>query len=176
MRLKNPAVGDVDPLFSALLELFGYKANAKVFSKEGIASLLGAACLVLVLLMGLYLVVRIRRVETLPWRLLVLFFVCTLVLNTVVFLLTKTTLALYYIPIFIYFVPLLAVWLGQCKRAFPPLWCGRPGRGRLFREQPSHHALLCQKTAGFPDCLQRARLYRKGHGGASDTGRRLPAG
>ncbi len=127
MRLKNPAVGDVDPLFSALLELFGYKANAKVFSKEGIASLLGAACLVLVLLMGIYLVVRIRRVETLPWRLLALFFVCTLVLNTAVFLLTKTTLALYYIPIFIYFVPLLAVWLGQCKRAFPPLWCGAAG-------------------------------------------------
>ena len=127
MRLKNPAVGDVDPLFSALLELFGYKANAKVFSKEGIASLLGAACLVLVLLMGIYLVVRIRRVETLPWKLLALFFVCTLVLNTAVFLLTKTTLALYYIPIFIYFVPLLAVWLGQCKRVFPPLWYGVAG-------------------------------------------------
>ncbi len=127
---ENPAVGDVDPLFSALLELFGYKANAKVFSKEGIASLLGAACLVLVLLMGIYLVVRIRRVETLPWRLLVLFFVCTLVLNTVVFLLTKTTLALYYIPIFIYFVPLLAVWLGQCNGLSRPCGAARPAWSR----------------------------------------------
>ena len=124
MRLKSPVVDDINPLLSSLLELFGYKANAKVFSKEGLVSLLSVVCLVLVLLMGIYLIVRIRRVETLSWRLLALFFICTLVVNTAVFLLTRTTTALYYIPIFIYFVPLLAVWLGQCKRVFPPLWKG----------------------------------------------------
>ena len=152
MRLKNPAVGDVDPPVLGPSGTVRIQSERQGVFQGGIASLLGAACLVLVLLMGIYLVVRIRRVETLPWKLLALFFVCTLVLNTAVFLLTKTTLALYYIPIFIYFVPLLAVWLGQCKRVFPPLWYGVAGlvAAVFFREQPSHHALLCQKTAGFP--------------------------
>ena len=151
MRLKNPAVGDVDPLFSALLELFGYKANAKVFSKEGIASLLGAARPLLRLYTGAQ--------------------------HGGVFTDQDDPGALLHPYLYLFRTA-----AGGMARAMqtgfpaPVVRRGRPGRGRLFREQPSHHALLCQKTAGFPDCLQRARLYRKGHGGASDTGRRLPAG
>lgn len=108
-----PAPGALNEQINDLLNLFGYRNGAKVFSLEGICSLL--AVLGLLFAVGFSVWYLLRKSDNEPYskRLSTTIFLSALILETLVFLITGNYFIHYYTPVYVFVVLLIAFLLEE---------------------------------------------------------------
>lgn len=119
--LGLPELGQVKSLGRAFLEIFGYQRWMPMQSIEGIVSILsmiGIGCLGGIII---YLLCRIKKLKYSSYKVVLVFFVVTMIVNTLTFSITRTILPHYYIPVVIYLFPIMAIGLEQIEIPFPKI-------------------------------------------------------
>ena len=108
MQTVSVYLENLDAMLNDLLNLFGYRFDARVFSTEGICSLF--AVMSFLLAVGLSLWYLNRRDKGVPYakRFSAAVFLSALTVESFIFLLTFNYFIHYYTPVFILIVPLIA--------------------------------------------------------------------
>ena len=106
LTLKAPGADIAYGLLNGLLSLFGYNPGTGALSVYGILSMLSVIAFVVVLLL---IINSARKKGTLSASNSVIFFISTFAINTFLFFITRNYFPLYYIPVLVYLIPMLAV-------------------------------------------------------------------
>ncbi len=109
MMLQEPSFAALQNIGNGLMGFFGFRADLSILSLEGIASILGIVCFVLALYFSIVLFRRRDHISSPAHAITSLFFLSTLFVNTLIFLLSGNFEIRYYIPVVVFFFPLLAI-------------------------------------------------------------------
>lgn len=111
-------VDKLSTMAEGFFEAVGYRKNAPLFSFEGVVGIL-LFVLIAIVVAAVISLVRNRRKLPKNQKLMVCFFVMCFALNTFVFVFTNYEFVpRLYIPVLIFFVPVVAIWLNQAKPKF----------------------------------------------------------
>jgi len=103
-----PEAGALNQLINDFLNLFGYRDGAKVFSFEGVSSLLAVVTLSIIIGFSIWYIVRKNQQDSYPLKFASSLFLGALVLESLVFLITGNYYIHYFTPVFVLVVMLVA--------------------------------------------------------------------
>lgn len=113
MQTLAPKVGSLNEKLNDFTNLLGYRNGAKLFSPEGVASLLAVAILIAVVGFSVWYLLDAKKRQPYPKRLVGAMFACAFLFQTVVFVITENYFIHYSTPVYVYIALLIALMLDE---------------------------------------------------------------
>jgi len=111
--IDSEFISDIGFVINGFLSLMGYRANVKFFSLAGLCNI----CILLFFIIVFYIIVRnlLNRQNSLTdaQLLTILFFLSSLFISIFLTLMTKELVNRYYIPVIIFYIPIVAIYLNK---------------------------------------------------------------
>lgn len=113
MKTIVPTSGELVEKLNDFINLLGYRADAKLFSVEGVGSLLSILAFLLIFGFSIWYLTRAKKSGDYSKRVISVFLLGAFVFQTLVFLITANYYIHYYTPVYVYIALLIALMIDE---------------------------------------------------------------